>query len=294
MDNEKIKEILKNKKEIFIFKIDLVTKTYVQAVKLKSNKIQFIYYQIENDELHEVQDEDKLKFLREKYEQEPSSILYEKIREDRSEYQKRYRIKQDNSEQQENLDLKPWVKDYIKNELQKCELFTSVYGKKYPERKIQDLKNVYVKERNGRYAIGECELSKKIINIYLETRDDEYYSILDLKNSEKMLSTILHEGIHHVLRYSDTRSGIFTSIPVINKDVNLGHRISSKNIGRALNEGFTEWIVEKAGHGGYVSKEYQLYLNIIKQIELAIGSKNTMKLGDCEFFKIRNIKKLLK
>ena len=107
MDNEKIKEILKNKKEIFIFKIDLVTKTYVQAVKLKSNKIQFIYYQIENDELHEVQDEDKLKFLREKYEQEPSSILYEKIREDRSEYQKRYRIKQDNSEQQENLDLKP-------------------------------------------------------------------------------------------------------------------------------------------------------------------------------------------
>ena len=198
MDDEKIKELLKVKNEIFIYKIDLINKSYVQAVKLKSNKIQYIYYQIENNELKQVEDKDKLKFLREKYEQKQSSIVYddEKI-EEKQEYQKKYRIKQDNSKQQENPDLKPWLKEFVEEKLKNCELFTSVYGKNYAKKKMNSLENVYVREKDDKYITGNCILNEKIINVYLKT-DDEYYSISDLKNNKQILAIVLHEGVHYV------------------------------------------------------------------------------------------------
>ena len=160
MDDEKINELLKVKNEIFIYKIDLINKSYVQAVKLKSNKIQYIYYQIENNELKQVEDKDELKFLREKYEQKQSSIVYddEKI-EEKQEYQKKYRIKQDNSKQQENPDLKPWLKEFVEEKLKNCELFTSVYGKNYAKKKMNSLENVYVREKDDKYITGNCILN---------------------------------------------------------------------------------------------------------------------------------------
>ncbi len=294
MDDEKIKELLKVKNEIFIYKIDLINKSYVQAVKLKSNKIQYIYYQIENNELKQVEDKDKLKFLREKYEQKQSSIVYdeEKI-EEKQEYQKKYRIKQDNSKQQENPDLKPWLKEFVEEKLKNCELFTSVYGKNYAKKKMNSLENVYVREKDDKYITGNCILNEKIINVYLKT-DDEYYSISDLKNNEQILAIILHEGVHYVLKYGDFNTGMMMLVSSNQKDETSNAKTQFKIIGRALNEGLTDWIVEQAGLGRHVGFEYSLYLNLIKQIELAIGKEKTMKLGKCKLSGIHNISKLLK
>ena len=60
----------------FIVHIIFLNKDYVQAIKFIENKIQYLYYEITEDDVKIVTDQKILIELRKKYEMKPSNINY--------------------------------------------------------------------------------------------------------------------------------------------------------------------------------------------------------------------------
>lgn len=82
--------------------------------------------------------------------------------------------------------------------------------------------------------------------------------------------------IHFLLRRNEYCTGI---IKKIEADTTEGKE--EWIVGRGLNEGLTDWIAEKCGLSNELSS-YNDLTNIIKKIELALGTKRVLKLGKSE------------
>ncbi len=260
MEEEKIKEILKKKKEIFIFEIQLISKKIVQAVKLVGNTVEFIYYEEKEGNLIKIEDEDTLDYLKEQYELKKSPIIYDR----------RNLINNGNERviEQQNERIKELVKSYIVDELSGCDLFTSVFGENFARRNIKNIKKVVLKEKKEKNPnAGIYDIEDGSISIFVEPEVFEDLSYIDTEDEEWVKAVLLHESIHALLKRSHTETGLMVSFG------------QDKEIGRALNEGYTDWIVKKVGLVVDPEDLYKRFLDIVEKIELAIGEKNTMRLG---------------
>ena len=77
MANDKIKEELeKNKKVIIVSEIEYEGKTYIKTIKNSKKEIKYIYYEIKQDEVLEIKDEQLLLYFKQNYECTPSNIIY--------------------------------------------------------------------------------------------------------------------------------------------------------------------------------------------------------------------------
>lgn len=77
MTNDEIKEELeKNKKMIIVSEIEYEEKKYIKTIKNSKKEIKYIYYEIKEDKLMEVKDEQLLLYFKQNYECEPSNIIY--------------------------------------------------------------------------------------------------------------------------------------------------------------------------------------------------------------------------
>lgn len=78
MYNNKILKKLKEKNVEFISEIKYNNIKYIKTIKISKKEIMYIYYEISNDEIFQVEDEKTLNYLRTMYEIKPSDIVYEK------------------------------------------------------------------------------------------------------------------------------------------------------------------------------------------------------------------------
>lgn len=260
MEVEKIKEILKNKNEMFIFEINLISKKFIQAIKLKGNTVEIVYYEEKEDKLIEVENENTLKYLKNQYELKASPIIYAIYNSDSYEYNE--------SDDEPNEELKEWVQNYAIDVLNECKPFTNVFGKSFARHKIKNIKNVFVIKKDEESAIaGQYDSKEESVTFFLEPEILEKFSYMYIKDSDDYKSTVVHEAIHALLRRTLGGTGLLVLIK------------SHNEIGRAINEGYTEWILKKAGLGDNIGTLYEIFLNDVQKIELAIGEQNTMKLG---------------
>jgi hypothetical protein len=77
MDKDYIKELLeKQYKVTFISNINYNNKNYIKALKNSKNKIEYLYYEIDNDIIKEIKDEKLLKYFKTIYENPSGAIVY--------------------------------------------------------------------------------------------------------------------------------------------------------------------------------------------------------------------------
>ena len=77
MNNIEAKEkFKKEKKVIFISMIEYSGKTYAKTLKQLNEGIEYVYYEIINDEIKEIRDNDILAYLQDNYNMKATDIIY--------------------------------------------------------------------------------------------------------------------------------------------------------------------------------------------------------------------------
>jgi len=71
-----INKLEKEKKVSYVSAINYNQKQYVKTIKSVKNGIEYIYYEIRNGEIIEVDDEKIIEYFRKNYELKVSNILY--------------------------------------------------------------------------------------------------------------------------------------------------------------------------------------------------------------------------
>jgi uncharacterized radical SAM superfamily protein len=77
MEKNHLKELLeKQYKVTYISNINYDNKTYVKTLKNSKNKIEYLYYEIDNDTIKEINDNDLIDYFKTIYEYPSSDIIY--------------------------------------------------------------------------------------------------------------------------------------------------------------------------------------------------------------------------
>ena len=184
----------------------------------------------------------------------------------------------------ENPELKPQIEAFVIETLENCKLFVDTYGRGFAAKRLAtNFKTVFTDELNkkarGQYALG----TSGIMTLFMEGIKGNLLTFEDIKNKDD-LQTVLHESIH----------AIFNKTPKECKDagIRMGSGIhelyEDTELGRGLNEGFTNWVCDKAG---FKTMSYPTLTNLINILEMAIGPEKVMQFGKGNITK--NISNLL-
>ncbi len=96
----------------------------------------------------------------------------------------------------------------------------------------------------------------------------------DIENNPSLKVTTLHESIHAIfnrLPAECVKQGLSSG-----SGMHLIYRNPRRELGRGFNEGFTNWVCEKAG---LKPNSYTKFTNIIRILEMAIGPEKVMQFG---------------
>lgn len=184
----------------------------------------------------------------------------------------------------ENQELKEYLLDFAENKLNSCQLFVDVFGKTYVRERLEkNLDKVYTKIVSRTY-VGRYNVNTGCIKLYSQDINKPL-TIQDIKENKQLQQAVLHELVHAIFRRTKEECVAYgiKSGTGIAENYNNGHEL-----GRGLNEGLTEWLVEKAG---YEHRVYDCEVNIVKMLELAVGEQNIMRLANGNI--IENAPKLL-
>lgn len=172
----------------------------------------------------------------------------------------------------ENPELKKQVEAFVIEKLENCELFVKTYGRGYAAKRLAiNFKELYTNELNKK-AGGEYQLGTSgKITLFMEGPNGNLLTFDELKK-QNGLATTLHECIH----------AIFNKTPEECKESNIScgsgihEKYNNSELGRALNEGFTNWVCNKAGLS---TMSYASLTNVVNILELAIGPEKVMEFG---------------
>lgn len=177
------------------------------------------------------------------------------------------------NEKIENEELRPYVYAYIIKKLESCDLFVKTFGKNFAKKRLDlNFSNLYTNEKKRNIA-GYYSSDDLSITLCKTGKDGKMLSIEDLETDSDLRQTILHEGVHSVLRV--------IKLDCTKRKIKSGTGIlefyeNNTELGRGLNEGLTNWICEKSG---LTTQSYPILTNFVKQIELGIGPRKTMQLA---------------
>ena len=161
-----------------------------------------------------------------------------------------------------------FIKEYYSNFKELCEVFTLNELKKRLNKNIKKL----VTNKKSVVYLGRYYIINKKIKIYNKNINNKKLEIDDIKSNLKLKSTLIHEFTHALLRKNIVTTGCFTA----NFSLSMfKHYPRSVVKNRGLNEGITNWIVEKSG---IRTVSYRLETNIVKQLEVILGSKNILNV----------------
>lgn len=179
------------------------------------------------------------------------------------------------SDRKENPVLREFLCEYIPEITNKNPLFVKVFGPKFA--KSQMRKNVLVVYSNESYSVEGYSAyhngDERSITFCDTGKDkDELLTPDDVEKSSTISETALHESIHAILERSRQKCKEYGILG----GTGLLERYLEVEIGRGLNEGFTEWMCEKLG---FKPLAYYELTNFVRLIEMAIGTEKTMQLG---------------
>ncbi len=180
-----------------------------------------------------------------------------------------------------NPQVRDFAYEFVAEKIKSIPFFEKVYGKGFVEERIRAfVYGVYTNEVNhGPKDIGGYyTIENNTITICKEGKDGQLLTPEDILNDPELISIIVHEFIHAVLKKSPQECKEFgitkgTGMFMIYTDPQTGKK---SEIGRGLNEGLTEWMVEKTG---CESKAYPMFKKMIKLLEVSIGTERTLALG---------------
>jgi hypothetical protein len=147
-----------------------------------------------------------------------------------------------------------------------------------------NLNKVYSNEKNEK-AVGYYSLNDYSITICRSGENDSLLTVYDIQDSQEITLTALHEMIHAI--FARTKAE-FKKFNIISGTGILETNIANLELGRGLNEGYTNWICEKAG---LHITSYLTLVRFVKELELAIGEEKVMQFGKGGI--LTNIAKLL-
>lgn len=184
----------------------------------------------------------------------------------------------------ENPEIKPQIEAFVIETLENCKLFVDTFGKGFAARRLaENFKTVYTDELNkkarGQYSLG----TSGVMTLFMEGINGNLLTFDNIKEKED-LHTVLHEAVHAIFNKTPKEcqdSGILlgSGIHELYQDYELG---------RGLNEGFTNWVCDKAG---YKTMSYPTLTNLVNILEMAIGPEKLMQFGNGNISK--NISNLL-
>lgn len=172
-----------------------------------------------------------------------------------------------------NPEVKEYLIKFVIDTLENCDLFVKTFGSGFAESRLNDnLREVYTNEKSSTSS-GYYDFADKSITLCESGVDDKLLAPEDIDSSENKKATILHEAIHAILRKLKEEC---EEIGVVDVTGIMESYKDDSELGRGLNEGLTNWIVEKAG---LKPNGYETLTNVIRMLELAIGSERVMNLG---------------
>lgn len=172
----------------------------------------------------------------------------------------------------------PEVREFVYREIPQIlnmnEIFVKVYGEDYARKRTKSgIVTVYTNETKDGTCEGYHMASQKSITICYAGPNGSILTPNDIINNKNIEETVLHESIHAILertRKESRENGVKSGSGILERYSN------GNELGRGLNEGFTEWLCEKCG---FESTAYPEHTNFVRLIELAIGTEKTMELG---------------
>lgn len=76
MDNLTKEKLEKTKKVIYVSEMTYLGKNYAQAMKLKKDGVEYLYYEIDGENIKDIQDEAIIKYFKERFETKNNNIVY--------------------------------------------------------------------------------------------------------------------------------------------------------------------------------------------------------------------------
>ena len=155
----------------------------------------------------------------------------------------------------ENTEVKDFFMEFVPRELEQCELFTSVFGRRFAsERLISNVYKVFTNEYNRNVNGYQCGADNSI-TLCTDNINSPILTPEELEKDRRKLTTLLHEGIHAILTRTKQEcekfniewgTGILECVLTNDND--------EIEVGRGLNEGLTNWI---CGKTGYIPESYE-------------------------------------
>lgn len=144
----------------------------------------------------------------------------------------------------------------------------------------KNIQSLFFGDKN-RNALGTYDFIGKKINLYL----GENVTQEEITNN-KNISTIIHEAVHALLR-NRYGTGMLFIKPVIDEGLKKIHtpKADFPEIGRGLNEGFTNWVVQQSG---LETNSYVNLTEIISIIYTCIGAEKMIPFTSYNYKKICN------
>lgn len=176
----------------------------------------------------------------------------------------------------ENNEVKEYIIESVSEYYENCELFVKCFGKGFARKKLEDnIKKVYTNNVNKKLGRkGRYKIVKKAIIIYQEDEDENVLSKEEIKNDEFMEEIKKHEATHAIFRRTEKECKEYG----IKKGTGVSEEYKKETaLGFGFNEGLVNWTLEQ---GGTKTTAYKTLVNIVKQVELGIGSEETMKLNE--------------
>lgn len=186
----------------------------------------------------------------------------------------------ENSDRIDNPEVREYLYQYVPKRLNSIPLFVKVFGGNFAEKRLRtNVIAVYTNQSKGLDDVeGYQSSTEKSITFCQSGKDGALLTPEEMVNDEKILEVALHECIHAILTRSEKECKEFNisgGTGILERYQNFDTKGFSE-IGRGLNEGFTEWLCEKAG---FKTLAYDELTDFVRLLEAAIGTENVMKLG---------------
>ena len=180
----------------------------------------------------------------------------------------------------ENPNVRAYLYKRIPQEFNNNPLFVNVFGKDFVRKRLKsNVLAVYTNEQIGRLrANGYQQISDKSIVLCKSGPERALLTPEDIENDPQLKELSLHECIHAILTRTKeecAKLNIVSGTGLLKtfKSIEDGKYYE---IGRGLNEGYTEWLCEKLGHKTYA---YGTLTNFVRLLETARGTESIMALG---------------
>lgn len=183
------------------------------------------------------------------------------------------------SDRIDNPAIREYLYKFVPQKLNQNPLFVKVFGEDFANKRIRS--NLIVAYSNEPVTIkgyaGYHTGVEKSITLCSSGKDGQLLTPEDIANDEELQEIVLHESVHAIFDRTIKECKelkIHYGTGLLERYKNADGTLSE--LGRGLNEGFTEWMCEKAG---YKTRAYPELTNFIRLIEVSIGTERTMKLG---------------